>query len=262
MLPWRPVQRYRLFRILLIGLEFRFCVDCLLRLTSSSYCGSHMGSVRYMNSMLEETVRGKSVDVGMVTRAQGCLLGHLAGEALGSQVEFSTPERIAHAFPNGVRELRDGGTWGTIADQPTDDSEMALLLARMLVRLKKYDQAQALQEYVFWLRSGPFHVGNTIMAALHGGLSTSSEANGAMSLCDSLTYPHLRHRHSPLPCVRRQLGSLLVVGSLHNYFLRPLLTTSSKAYNAATEYNVMGTQLRILSPAIPEHSSPPESKTR
>jgi ADP-ribosylglycohydrolase len=54
-----------------------------------------------------------------------------------------------------VRELRDGGTWETIAGQPTDDSEMALLLARMLVRLRKYDQAQAFQEYVFWLNSGP-----------------------------------------------------------------------------------------------------------
>jgi ADP-ribosyl-[dinitrogen reductase] hydrolase len=120
------------------------------------------------------------MDVGMVPRAQGCLLGQLAGDALGSQVEFSSPEKIARGFPNGVRELRDGGTWGTVAGQPTDDSEMALLLARMLARQKKYDQAQAFQEYVFWLNSDPFDIGNTIRAALNGQPTITSQANGAM----------------------------------------------------------------------------------
>lgn len=48
-------------------------------------------------------------------------------------VEFQTPEQIRRQYPDGVRELADGGTWNTIACQPTDDSEMALLLARMLV---------------------------------------------------------------------------------------------------------------------------------
>jgi ADP-ribosylglycohydrolase len=107
-------------------------------------------------------------------------LGQLAGDALGSQVEFSTPEKIARTFPNGVRELRDGGTWDTVAGQPTDDSEMALLLARMLARQRKYDPAHAFQEYVFWLKSGPFDVGNTIRAALNGQPSMTSQANGAM----------------------------------------------------------------------------------
>src|ERR1039458_8635408 len=105
------------------------------------------------------------MDVGMVTRAQGCLLGQLAGDALGSQVEFSSPEKIARAFPKGVRELRDGGTWGTIAGQPTDDSEMALLLARMLVKERRYDAEEARKAYVFWLNSHPFDCGGTVSAA-------------------------------------------------------------------------------------------------
>ncbi len=66
----------------------------------------------------------------MLERAQGCLLGQLAGDALGSLVELQKPEQIRREYPNGVRELADGGTWNTIAGQPTDDSEMALLLAR------------------------------------------------------------------------------------------------------------------------------------
>ena len=64
---------------------------------------------------------------GKLERAQGCLLGQLAGDALGSLVEFQTPEQIRQEYPHGVREVADGGYWNTIAGQPTDDSEMALM---------------------------------------------------------------------------------------------------------------------------------------
>ena len=87
--------------------------------------------------------------VEKLERAQGCLLGQLAGDALGSLVEFETPEQIRREFPNGVRELADGGTWSTIAGQPTDDSEMALLLARMLADQGRYDPEEARKAYLF-----------------------------------------------------------------------------------------------------------------
>jgi len=73
----------------------------------------------------------KVLDTGILSRAQGCLLGQLAGDALGSLVEFQTPEQIRQEYPNGVRELVDGGTWNTIAGQPTDDSEVALRMTRI-----------------------------------------------------------------------------------------------------------------------------------
>ena len=72
--------------------------------------------------------RKPNLGTQVASRAQGCFLGQLAGDALGSLVEFQTPEQIRQAYPNGVQELVDGGTWNTIAGQPTDDSEMALLL--------------------------------------------------------------------------------------------------------------------------------------
>ena len=68
-----------------------------------------------------------------LSRAQGCLLGQLAGDALGSLVEFRSPADIRFQYPDGVRDLADGGTWDTIAGQPTDDSEMALALAESLL---------------------------------------------------------------------------------------------------------------------------------
>ncbi len=116
----------------------------------------------------------------MISRAQGCLLAQLAGDALGSLVEFQSPAQIRRAYPNGVRDLADGGTWNTIAGQPTDDSEMALLLARMLVERGTYDPRAAFKAYQFWLDSGPFDCGSTIRSSLRGHLNPESQANGAL----------------------------------------------------------------------------------
>ena len=115
-----------------------------------------------------------------LARAQGCLLGQLTGDALGSLVEFRSANEILRKYPSGVRELADGGTHNTIAGQPTDDSEMALLLARMLADRKTYDAEAARTAYIFWRNSGPFDCGRTISDALRGHKRPDSEANGAM----------------------------------------------------------------------------------
>jgi len=116
----------------------------------------------------------------MRSRARGCLLGQLIGDALGSQVEFLTSDRIAAIYPDGVRDLEDGVTWGTLAGQPTDDSEMALLLARMLSNNTRYEPSMAAEYYRFWLDSEPFDCGNTIRNALSGLCTVNSQANGAL----------------------------------------------------------------------------------
>jgi ADP-ribosylglycohydrolase len=58
-----------------------------------------------------------------LARARGCLLGQLAGDALGSLVEFQSPEEILRYYPEGVRELADGGTWNTIAGKYLEESK-------------------------------------------------------------------------------------------------------------------------------------------
>ena len=115
-----------------------------------------------------------------IDRAQGCLLGQLAGDSLGSLVEFRSQEEILREYPSGVRELADGGTWNTIAGQPTDDSEMALLLARMLADQGRYDPDEARKAYILWLDSGPFDCGMTVAGGLRGRPNPDSQANGAM----------------------------------------------------------------------------------
>jgi ADP-ribosyl-[dinitrogen reductase] hydrolase len=119
-------------------------------------------------------------DPERLDRAQGCLLGQLIGDALGSLVEFETPERIRSRYPDGVRDLHDGGTWNTIAGQPTDDSELALALARAILRTGGYDADVARDAYLRWYHSSPFDLGSTIIAGLSGTPNYDSQSNGAL----------------------------------------------------------------------------------
>ncbi len=105
-------------------------------------------------------------DPDMLRRAQGCLLGQLAGDALGSLVEFQPVEAIARRYPQGVRLMEDGGTFHTIAGQPTDDSEMALLMARAILQQGAYDAEAVARAYCWWYDSRPFDIGNTVSMAL------------------------------------------------------------------------------------------------
>ena len=75
-------------------------------------------------------------------RGVGCLLGLAIGDALGARVEGQTDAEIAERHPHGVREMRDSPMGDspmgdnpvgkTLAGQPTDDTELALALARSL----------------------------------------------------------------------------------------------------------------------------------
>jgi ADP-ribosyl-[dinitrogen reductase] hydrolase len=105
-------------------------------------------------------------DAGVLARAQGCLLGQFAGDALGALVEFQDASQIRSRYPDGPRMIMDGGVWNTIGGQPTDDSEMALCLARAIVKAGTYDAETVARAYAEWLDSAPFDIGGTTRAAL------------------------------------------------------------------------------------------------
>jgi ADP-ribosylglycohydrolase len=122
----------------------------------------------------------RTADAAVLSRAQGALLGQVAGDALGGQVEFSSARAVRKRHPGGLRALEDGGYWGTIAGQPTDDSELALMLARTLVRDGGMTQERVRRSYWGWLESGPFDVGITTEVGLTELPNVESQANGAL----------------------------------------------------------------------------------
>jgi ADP-ribosyl-[dinitrogen reductase] hydrolase len=140
--------------------------------------------------------RGKNIsDAGLLARAQGCLVGLVAGDNLGALVEFHSAEQVRRAYEDGPRQLVDGGGWNLLAGQPTDDGEMALALARSIIEAGGYDAGRAMQAYREWLGSGPFDIGNTVSAALHGRPNPESQANGSLMRAGPLGL--LAHRLRP-----------------------------------------------------------------
>ena len=113
-------------------------------------------------------------------RAQGCLLGQVAGDSLGSLVEFKTAREIAALHPLGLHDLADGGVYHTIAGQPTDDSEMALALARSIFHHKTFNKDRVLDSYREWMTTRPIDIGETTERGLLGLHTSESESNGSL----------------------------------------------------------------------------------
>jgi ADP-ribosylglycohydrolase len=114
------------------------------------------------------------------------MLGQLAGDSLGGLVEFESATYIQRMHPAGVRLLIDGGHWDTLGGQPTDDSEMALALARSVVNHGAYAPEAAARAYGWWYESKPFDIGRTTRAAvsaagsaMHVGQSAAEAARNA-----------------------------------------------------------------------------------
>jgi ADP-ribosyl-[dinitrogen reductase] hydrolase len=146
---------------------------------------------------------GRSISApSLLSRAQGCLLGQCIGDALGTLVEFQVPEEIRAAHPEGVRDLADGGTHGTLAGQPTDDSELALMLARTLSEHRRFDPRKVLDSYVHWYESDPFDMGKTIGRSLRAAATgrTSSE--------------RLRRAHESADPISQSNGALMRISPL------------------------------------------------
>lgn len=110
------------------------------------------------------------------------MYGQIIGDNLGATVEFDTPEEIRTKFPNGVRELIGGGPFDVAPGQATDDSELALALARSITRCGGYSPHDVYDTYLRWGASFPPDIGNTCSAALQPPFEPNfdSKSNGAL----------------------------------------------------------------------------------
>ena len=120
-------------------------------------------------------------------RAHAALLGMAVGDALGATVEFMTPTEIHQAYGT-LTEMRGGGWLRLAPGQVTDDTQMALCIARSVVECG-WSPRDIADRFVAWLRSKPPDVGNTCRRGIrrymhHGtlaGPSCESDAgNGAV----------------------------------------------------------------------------------
>ena len=142
--------------------------------------------------------------------AEGCMLGLACGDALGTTLEFTTPRGLP-SYPELVsgphRDVEGGGPFKVAKGQVTDDTMMAVALARSLRQADGFMPAHIANEYQAWRRV-TFDIGSTTSGALEriargvpatvGGQATweSSQANGSLMRCAPIgvyyaTHPHL-----------------------------------------------------------------------
>ena len=91
-------------------------------------------------------------------RAEGVLLGLACGDALGRPVEFRPPEQITVEYGE-LTEMVANGTHGKPAGTVTDDTEMALCIARSMAERGEFNPEDTAKRFVAWYNSGPFDIG-------------------------------------------------------------------------------------------------------
>lgn len=136
------------------------------------------------------------------SRVRGVLWGQAVGDALGTTVEFLPPGEVAArgSADGWPRVLVGKGPFGLLPGQVTDDTELALALARTLAARGRYDGDAVAAAYLAWFRSGPFDAGNATTRAFGGGeapgpgleervrrrADPATQANGALMRCSPL----------------------------------------------------------------------------
>lgn len=115
------------------------------------------------DQLLEVQRKLASTDAG---RYMGAMLGLACGDALGVTVEFQSRLQIRRAFPQGIREIQGGGPFGFAKGQWSDDTAMALAVARGIAE-NPADPVEAVgRHFLAWYDGNPPDVGHTVRLAL------------------------------------------------------------------------------------------------
>lgn len=103
--------------------------------------------------------------VTLESRAVGCLIGLGCGDALAGAVEFRDRDDLDRSFPDGVREITGGGPHHLAPGEETDDTQMAIAIARGCTA-EGIDLDMVAANFLAWYRSDPKDIGNATRQAL------------------------------------------------------------------------------------------------
>ena len=95
----------------------------------------------------------------------GCLVGLAIGDALGAPLEFMPRAAIAATYGE-VRDFLGGGWLNLDPGEYTDDTQLALAIARSILARGAVDPPDIAAEFVTWLRSGPKDAGYITRTAI------------------------------------------------------------------------------------------------
>lgn len=114
------------------------------------------------------------IDSSLRDRLEGCLLGQAIGDALGALYEGLDAERatekVEKNMENGFLPIK-GIDRASIIFKPgqvTDDTELALAMARSIARKGTYCSDDVADSYVNWFSRDAFGIGSTTRRTLQG----------------------------------------------------------------------------------------------
>ena len=90
--------------------------------------------------------------------AANVMLSLACGDALGRPVEFQSADAIADRHGT-VTEMLGHGTHGQPAGTVTDDTDLALCIARSLAERETFDGQDVAERFHGWYEDGPFDIG-------------------------------------------------------------------------------------------------------
>lgn len=170
-----------------------------------------------------------------VARAQAAMLSFLAADALGVQVEFLPHDERLSLDSRALLTMQEAGPWQTLAGQPTEDGELTILQARMLLFYGCYREDTAWQAYQYWLQTDPFAIAPALQRAL-------------------------THQPSEHDCSLAALSRLLPISILGVHFSLPQIAAWAMQDTALTQpalvcQQASGLYAMLLAKAIDEGSS-------
>lgn len=105
-----------------------------------------------------------------LNRITASLLAFACSDALGATVEFRTPEEIKRDI--GIHRDITGGGWLQLEPgEITDDTEMALCIARSLVECQGFNLKDIADKFVVWYED-PIDIGSACRAGIHRYIRT------------------------------------------------------------------------------------------
>jgi ADP-ribosyl-[dinitrogen reductase] hydrolase len=121
------------------------------------------------------------INLELIERYRGCLIGLAVGDALGTTLEFQPPGSF-----RPLEDLVGGGPFSLAPGQWTDDTSMALCLAESMIECQEFNPVDQMNRYVRWYRQGYlsstgkcFDIGNTVRSALHRFEKTGDPFSGS-----------------------------------------------------------------------------------
>ncbi|HYF95519.1 MAG TPA: ADP-ribosylglycohydrolase family protein [Symbiobacteriaceae bacterium] len=109
-------------------------------------------------------------------RYLGALLGLACGDALGVTLEFLTRAEVRRNHPDGHREITGGGPFRFSPGECSDDTAMAMAVARGIIEAPDRPVEAVGRHFQAWYGSNPPDVGSTCRLALETHRKTGSWA--------------------------------------------------------------------------------------